>query len=168
MGYEIHLDESNVAIAAEHLDHAYAAMVELNKLDHLKRGGSYTGGEQTGRWFSWMDPNYPETCSTAKEILQMVGFDCVERENGDLYLEYYSSKTGQEELFLYTIAPFVKIDQSYADVSPADGKPMVPFLSWSGEDGEFWMHEFLNGKLYSKHGRRAYGLSQEVDVMVDF
>ena len=47
-------------------------------------------------------------------------------------LGYYNSKTGQEDLFLDRIAPFVQ-EGSYA--------------IWKGEDNSFWKWEFTDGKM---------------------
>ena len=71
MGYYVQIVESNARIPAANLKAAYEKMCALNVThDHAKRGGSYSDGKQTAKWFSWMDANYPETCKDAKEVLE--------------------------------------------------------------------------------------------------
>jgi len=163
MGYEVHLDESNVALKKEHLDAAYQAMCKLNERDDLKRGGGYTGGAKVSSWFSWMDPNFPETCSDAKAVLQMLGFWVSERPNGDLWISGYDSKTGQEELFLQSIAKYVDIVDTYIDRDIVSGNKLEPFMTFTGEDGEQYMYTFKDGKLYSAAGIRKWGTPVQVE-----
>ena len=139
MGYYVSTTNVSFNIPYPNFEAAYKAMCELNTThDHLKRGGSYSGGEQKAKWFSWMDANYPETCKTMQDVLTEVGFDMVfsPRDN-DLISVHYDNKTGQEELFLEALAPFVR-EGSY--------------IEWNGEDGAKWRNEFRDGKMYTKSG----------------
>lgn len=121
MGYYVRIVESTAIVPAENLERVYQIMCELNNHNELKYGGSWSGGSQTKWWFSWMDENYPETCKDAKEIFEMMGFECIVSENGDLHLDYYDQKTGQEDLFLDRIKNYVHGS-----------------ITWVGEDGEMW------------------------------
>lgn len=124
MGYNVSTEEVNFTIPAHNVEAAYKAMCALNTThDSHKSGGSYSGGQKTAKWFAWMDANYPETCKNAKEVLEQVGFGVHEHEDGSLSLEYYDSKTGQEELFI-----------------EAAGKYALPgwSIAWVGEDGHRW------------------------------
>lgn len=122
MGYNIRIVKSTARIAADRLDVVYDQMCALNVTHHnQKRGGSYSGGKQTDAWFSWMDSNYPETCVNAAEIFQQMGFYVQYDVNGDLLLEDFDGKMGQEDLFLSAIRNNVT------------GK-----IRWLGEDGEIW------------------------------
>ena len=128
MGYYVSLDESNAVIPAEKLETAFTRMKALNRThDHAKTGGSWSGGRQTERWFAWMTSDYDKTCKDAAEILGMVGFDCAYGEDGSLRVWGYDSKTGQEDLFIETIADL-----------------FVPgsYMVWRGEDGAQWRWEF--------------------------
>jgi hypothetical protein len=132
MGYYVQIRDANFVIPADKLDAAYAAMCALNTThDAEKSGGSYSGGKQTSKYFAWMDANYPETCPDAKAILEALGFEVETYDNGDLTIDSYDSKAGQENLFIDACFPFV---------DPAS------YISWEGEDGEFWKQTPLGTK----------------------
>jgi hypothetical protein len=134
-------------------------MCDLNKRDDLKHGGSSLGA----KWFSWMPEDIAAECPDAESVLKCLGFSVDVRENGDLWLSGYDSKIGQEELFLQAIAPYVGIVDWYAKRNPATDEPFNPQMEWVGEDGEFWMHIFKNGKLYTAAGEKKYGNELEVE-----
>lgn len=126
MGYYVTIKTSTAVIPAANLDRAYMKMCALNTThDHLKRGGCSVGGVQKAKWFSWMDANYPETCKDAQAVLNALGFDTHYNAQGDLIIDYYDNKSGQEDLFLRAIED---------DVT---GK-----IEWYGEDGETWFTLF--------------------------
>ena len=117
MGYFVEIEGSTAVIPAANLERAYEKMCALNTThDHKKTGGNNHGG----RWFAWMDANYPDTCKDAQDVLEALGF-YTHYENGNLHIDGYDNKTGQEDLFLHSIAD---------DVT---GK-----IEWRGEDGERW------------------------------
>jgi len=127
MGYYVNIIESTARIPAENLARVYEIMCSLNDTcDHLKHGRSFSGGKQTGKWFSWMDANYPKVCKDAQAILEMLGFETEYNKDGDLFLVGYDQKTGQEDLFLEAIENYV-----------------VGEINWVGEDDEQWTTEFL-------------------------
>lgn len=127
MGYNVRVVKSTARIPAANLETAYQVMCALNTThDNQKRGGSWSGGEQTGRWFPWVDENYPETCPDARAVLEQLGFETQYDTNGDLLLTHYDSKTGQEDLFLAAI-------QNLA----------LGRIHWMGEDGETYTTDFL-------------------------
>jgi hypothetical protein len=74
-----------------------------------------------------MDANYPETCKTVKQIMEMVGFECELGSNGDLIINNYDSKTGSEQLFMEMLSKHC-----------AEGSYFV----WRGEEGEMWREEY--------------------------
>jgi len=129
MGYYVSLDEADWLIPTKKIGAAYKAMCDLNSCDQLKSGGSYSGGKQTNKWFSWMDENYPETCTDAEAVLQALGFDTEVTYEG-LRIESYDNKAGDEDRFIAAIAPFSR-----------EGS----FLVWRGEDGHLWRNEVKNG-----------------------
>lgn len=131
MGYNIEIVESTAYIPKANLDIAYRKMCALNTTHHeLKQGWSWGNGKKVSSWFSWMDSNYPETCSDTQAILHQLGFDTTYNIDGDLVIIDYDSKMGQEDLFLDTIShlAFGKID-------------------WIGEDGSTWTTEFLGDSV---------------------
>ena len=142
MGYYVSLEESNVLIKKSDLDAAYVALCKLNDRDDAKRGGSYTGGKQVDRWFSWMDANYPEKLKSTEEIIQALGFETTTSENGDLYIERYDNKTGQEDWFLHAVAKYITAE---------DGAE--PFMDWRGEDGSLYRWTFADGIMYNEEAR---------------
>lgn len=122
MGYNIRIIKSTARIAADRLGAVYDQMCALNVTHHnQKRGGRFAGGKQTDAWFSWMDPNYPDTCANATAIFKQMGFYVRYDNNGDLLLEDFEGSMGQEDLFLGAIRDNVT------------GK-----IRWAGEDGQVW------------------------------
>ena len=126
MGYYVRLEESTAVLPKKHQAEAYRRMCALNDNDDLKQGGSI-GPDGEEKWFSWMDPNYPDTCADAKAILADLGFwfPDLSDKSDDLVFEDYDSKAGQEDLFIFTI-----------------GNLMTGYMVWSGEDGDKWRWEF--------------------------
>jgi len=105
-------------------------MCELNFTvpNSQKRGGSHPGkdkvpeyGPHNCSWFSWIDWNYHDICTSADDILQQLGFYTYISENGNLHIDGYDSKTGQEDLFLEAISTLSK-----------------GYIVWKGEEGEVW------------------------------
>lgn len=142
MGYYVSITECDFCIPKRHHEAAYNAVCKLNDRDDLKQGGSWGGDHDArkprpaglnyhpGKWFSWMDADYPSKCTTLEEVLQMVGFEVALNEKGDIVDLRYDNKTGQEDLFLAALAPFVQADS---------------YITWRGEEGELFRHEF-NGR----------------------
>ena len=129
MGYYVSIESSTFMLEPKHYDDAYKAMCALNLFDEIKRGGSYhkdkdTGVETRNAWFSWMDPNYPETLTTANQIFEELGFEINVSETGT-EIWGYDNKTGQEDLFLEACCPW------------ASGN-----IYWTGEDGDKWMDNY--------------------------
>jgi hypothetical protein len=122
MGYNVEIIKSTAKIPAANLDRAYQKMCALNVTHHKdKRGGSWSAGKRDTAWFSWMDANYPETCKDANAVLEQLGFYTSFNEQGDLLIEGYDSKMGQEDLFLKAIENEVSGE-----------------IEWVGEDHERW------------------------------
>lgn len=152
MGYYVR-GEGEFFLRNNRLDRAYEEMCALNDDDSLKRGGRYNiedAGKPEGlrynpnRWFSWMDYNYPETCSDVFAIMRMLGFTILEKENENGCIKVrvsYDDKTGQEELFTEVLARHCTHGELY----------------WTGEDGEQWREVFSEGKRIVEHARIVYG-----------
>lgn len=127
MGYYVNTEDINIVIPKDLLEPAYKAVLAMNENDDLKRGGSFGPKSERKCWFSWM-PEDLSTLPDLKAVLLDLGFeDTNYNANGDLVLGHYNNKTGQEDLFLHTIAPFVE-EGSYA--------------IWKGEDNAFYKWEF--------------------------
>jgi hypothetical protein len=134
MGYYVSITYSDFRIPAKNIDEAYKRLCDLNQYDDIKRGGMY-GGETDGRnprpegmnyhpgkWFSWMYPDYPDHLTTLSDILQELGFELIFVDNGDIIINGYDNKAGQEDLFLDEISDL------------CDGA-----IHWVGEDGNAWI-----------------------------
>ena len=131
MGYNIRIIKSTARIPAVNLQRAYEKMCALNVTHHHQKcGGTWDGRKRTASWFSWMDENYPETCRDAKAVLEQLGFDCSFDTNGDLLLEHYDNKEGQEKLFMEAIST-----------------ETLGEISWLGEDGETWQTTFRGNSV---------------------
>lgn len=148
MGYYVEVVDSNWVIPKKNLDDAYKSMCDLNWRNDLKSGGRYPADEslddsqpRPDKWFSWMEWNYHETCKDAKEVLDHVGFDTFYTDKGDLAIVYYDNKTGAEELFLATIAPYSE-----------DGSCIV----WRGEDGSVWRNIVRDGIMIYENGQLTF------------
>lgn len=146
MGYYVEILESTFCIPAENLYAAYEAMCQLNFTtpNNHKRGGSYPGKDKAPNlgphehcWFSWMDWNYHETCADAQAILEALGFETSYSSDGDLTIDYFNSKAGQEDLFLDSISPLSR-----------------GYIVWKGEEGEVW-GETYGGEIVIRKGREC-------------
>lgn len=127
MGYYVRIVHSDARIPAANLRRAYDKMCALDVThDDKKRGGSWERGKQISKWFSWMDADYTTKCKDARDILEMLGFECSYDTNGDLLIENYDSKTGQEDLFMEAIRT-----------------ETCGTIDWVGEEGDRWTTEFL-------------------------
>lgn len=150
MGYNVDTTDVNFIILQENLYDAYRAMCDLNKDDSQKMGGSLGQHKNTediansnsvstnpNKWFSWMSWNYDEICEDSFEIFSELGFEVDEDCNGDLLLVGYRGKSGQVDVFLDAVAPYVE-PGSYID--------------WMGEDGYLFRNEFDGKKMEVKEG----------------
>jgi hypothetical protein len=133
MGYYVNLTDSNFGIPET--KEVLGTLIEADLLFHnLKTGGSSSGE----KWFSWVSQNY------ATEIKSVDDFFCgqlgftTKIEDGKVWLTGYDSKTGQEDLFIALVAPYVE-----------EGS----FLAWEGEDGGFWEDVKIGDKLQTRQGK---------------
>lgn len=140
MGYHVQVTSGNIVINKDKLEAAYLAMCALNEThDSEKRGGSFTNGKQDKKWFSWMSADFPKTCADAQAVLMEVGFETHYDVDGNLVIDCYDSKTGQEQLFLEAIAPFAK-----------------GHLIFLGEDGCQYKLAIVNDKLVHQEGKVVF------------
>lgn len=140
MGYYVRIEKSNARIPAANVKVAYETMCALNHDPTIKKnGGSWSGGKKVEEHFSWMSPNYDQELSTAREILEELGFECTQLENGDLLILRYDNKTGQEDDFFEAISRY------------CEGE-----IEWVGEDGARWKWILGGPKLKLKRGKITY------------
>jgi hypothetical protein len=153
MGYNVDLVDSDFTIP-ESKEVLEALRAMPTKYHSLMRGGSSSGE----KWFSWMNNKEIENATTAQEIFEGLGFECSTEywRGGDelttaFKLVGYSSKTGQEDLFLAVVAPFV-----------AEGS----YTEWQGEDGERWRYTQDDGKLCVQSSSISWNYPEEFKVAV--
>lgn len=146
MGYYVDITNSTAVLPSQNKDEAYKIMCELNNRNDLKTGGHYPRPENLPEnvpneyvWFSWMDWNYPETCKNAQEILEQLGFECEENDEGDIEIYGYSSKSGAEGDFLKSI-----------------GHLLTGEIEWQGECGAMWKLQFGPDGMTEKQGKVVY------------
>ena len=149
MGYYVTLTDSTFVIPET--PEVLAAIHEMDtQFDAIKRGGSFGPDGMTEKWFSWM-PKDLTKFETVREVFEALGFECYDSMNGTdgIYLQSYDSKTGQEDLFLAVVAPFVE-DGSYTE--------------WRGEDGAMYRFTVVNGKLRSQSARIEWTESEPLAI----
>lgn len=131
-------------------------MCELNKDDSKKLDGTFGNVENTeditdsnsvsknpNKWFFHTPWNYDELYKNATEIFSALGFNVAKSTKG-LNLIGYNGESGQEDVFLEAVAPYVK-DGSY--------------INWIGEDGELYRHEFDGEKMEFKKGTVTWDIA---------
>lgn len=150
MGYYVNIEEANFRLPHEKLKEAHEALIALDITHHdEKRGGSWSGGKQTEKWFSWMPMDYATSLESAQQILEKLGFEIELDDEGNLMITNYDSKRGQEELFLSALAPFVN-EGSY--------------INWIGEDHQRWQNYFDGKKMIVKDGYVIYAEVQHEEA----
>ena len=143
MGYYATLDYSSVKIPLSAEKDALEAVYRLDTAaHHLKQGGSYGGGRDGAKWFSWM-PEDLRTLTTLEDLLQTLGFRTHESD-GAIHVDGYDSKVGQEDLFFFALAPFIEPNHSKDFLAMAN-EPAS--MEWTGEDGSKWKWTFQDGGM---------------------
>ena len=152
MGYYVTLEDSNLIIPSANLASAYDALCALNNDNTLKSGwrgdwrnNEHNDGPDPRVWFSWMEWNYPEVYDTAEGILDALGFEMGTLPDGSLEFYSYDNKTGNEDVFLAALAPYV--------VSGDDREPQAV---WRGEDGLVWRQIVIDGAMVVQSGRLTF------------
>ena len=118
------------------------------KFDAIKCGGSYGPESKTEKCFSRMPKNLSDF-TTVRDVFKALGFDVSDADNGGFYLQGYNNKTGQENLFLAVVAPFVE-DGSYTE--------------WLGEDGERYRFVVVNGRLHTQSAFVTWGTPERIYI----
>ena len=146
MGYYVNGDGA-LRIKKENLIKAHEALMTLQDAPDKAKSGGSSGGDKAPRfWYSWM-PEDLRTLTDTKAVFAELGFEVREEvPTGDLIISNYDNKTGQEDVFFATAAPFIE-----------DGE-----YEWVGEDGTFWLWKFEDGRMFIRYGRREYGEREEI------
>jgi hypothetical protein len=146
MGYYTQITDADFLIPKANEAKALAALKALNgpEYNSQKQGGSFDASGKSEAWYSWMDVDYDQKVSSCAEVFAMLGFE-VEEDADGLRLTGYDNKTGQEDLFLNAVAPYV-----------AAGS----FLAWRGEDGTLYRFEFDGTKMIEMEARVSWVTSR--------
>lgn len=149
MGYYVEIKHSDVVLPTEIQDEVLTRWKKLNgpQYNHVKRGGSWSGGKQTDYWYSWMAPDYDKTVQSVAEVLDMMGFEFQQNEKGDILVKGYDNKTGQEDFFFEQIGDLIEEGQ---------------MIQWSGEDGASWAWYFDGAHMNNLNVSQAISLQKAV------
>ena len=144
MGYYVSLRTAHFEVPET--ETVLSALKELDKHDDLKHGGSFGPNGKTESWFSWMPKDWATTCTTVREVFELLGFGTtlVEKPYGvAVSLDVYESKTGQEDLFCSTVAPFMEKGS---------------YIEWIGEDfaEEVWVVQDGEMKVLVREGNEKW------------
>lgn len=141
MGYYVSITGADFRVPAENIDAAFEAVKMLNARHDLKNGRRWPANSvkpadslslgDPNIWFAWMDWDYDVSLDSLAAVLDELGFEIEQAEDG-LYLTGYDNKIGNEDEFLKVLAPYAR-EGSY--------------LNWLGEDGAMYRHEVRDGSL---------------------
>ena len=148
MGYYV-TGNGALRIKSENLGKSYEALMALQDAPpKAKRGGSSGGDKAPRYWYSWMSEDL-RTLADTKAVFAELGFETrIEEPTGDLIISCYDNKSGQEDVFFAAAAPFIEDDE----------------YEWTGEDSDFWLWKFEDGRMFVRYGRREYGESEEITL----
>jgi hypothetical protein len=146
MGYYVNIEDCDFVIEKNQLEPAYNALVNLNtnvQLDALKHHSNVPGR----RYFAWMDADFHLNLKSVAEILENLGFDVTTGDDESIIDLSYNNKSGDEEIFLAALAPYVK-DSSY--------------IVFCGEDYERCRYSFKNGKMFLHNAKVVYSAKGKI------
>lgn len=151
MGYHVTLTDSDVVLPKENHQEILSRWHEMNdkRHDSVKSGGSYSGGRTMSKNYSWMPTDYEKTTHTPQQVLEHLGFDFSENTKGDIVIQGYESKTGQEDLFFKEIGNLVT----------AGG-----VMKWEGEDDASYAWFFDGKKMQEVNAQTADTLKKELQA----
>lgn len=142
MGYSAEIGDVDFVIPFENLTEAHRAMCAINEPNKVANAEKkLKGGWFSPAHFAWMDEDYDEKLTNAKEILDELGFATKYDFDGLRILSYEAEKIGDEDEFLEAIAKLVKEDS---------------YIEWIGEDGERWLLEFNGEEMRRKNAKISY------------
>ena len=141
MGYCVDISIGGIDFPKDKVPAVLAAINALFSPENMKRasGGSWMGGKQTSRHFSWVSGPGPEGFTTLVDALEAWRYDAHEDPNGDVHLNYFrGEKWGDDEVLYEALAPFVEEGAT---------------IECRGEDGCQWRYLFEGGKVKDQTAR---------------
>jgi hypothetical protein len=149
MGYYVELEEADFKIPET--PEVLAALKAMPaKYKEVQRGGSFGGGGTQEKWFSWIDDKTILDSPTVSHIFEALGFE-TDTIDGFVHLNGYSSKVGQEDLFLATVSPFM-----------AEGS----YTEWKGEDDARYKYIVKDGALWAAEGKATPRWNKAKPLMI--
>ena len=137
MGYYVETRESTAYVPMDKVALACDLGLKLmGQVNEKGRGGSFGGGKKIEVWFSWVDTASAisklekRTPEGLAEFFAEWSFDDADVQEDGVHLNWYNSKTGQEEEMLTALAP-----------------ALTGELIWQGEEGEIWRQKFEQGTV---------------------
>ena len=141
-------------IPAENTQEAFQALCNLNTKDELKSGCIFSSqklikpenstslAEDPSVRFINMPWNYDEVCETVEEILELLNFSVEKDLEGDVHILFFESdRGGDEEVFVESLAPYVKSGS---------------FIEWQANSGEMWRNDFVQKKMITSTGEVSW------------
>jgi hypothetical protein len=139
MGYYINQEECNFTILKENFSPCLDAIKGLMSQTNKMPGGSWSGGVQTDRWFSWVNTERVLSAETLVDALYAWRWDASLDSNGNIEGIYFlGEKAGSDDDLMEVIAPFVKCGS---------------YIQMRGEEGEIWRWFFKGGKMYQQEAK---------------
>jgi hypothetical protein len=133
MGYCVTVIECKFSILSSNFDAALSAIKSLMSNEDKMSGGSFSGGKQIERWFSWVATEEVIHAKTLMEALWAWRWEPALDEAGNIeYLYFQGEKWGDDDKLFRAIAPFVKCGS---------------YVAFRGEDGLMWRFLFEGGKI---------------------
>jgi hypothetical protein len=133
MGYYINQEEAQFVILKENFSRCLDAIKGLMRQTDKMTGGSWSGGVQTDRWFSWVNTDSVLSAQTLVDALAAWRWDAKLDNDGNIYhIFFLGEKAGSDDNLMEVIAPFVKCGS---------------YIQMRGEEGEIWRYFFKGGKL---------------------
>ncbi len=141
MGYCVDISIGGMDFPKDKVPAVLAAINALHLPENMKgSGGSWSGGKQTSRCYSWTSNPGPGGFKTLTDAFHAWRYDAHEDPEGNVHLDYFSGeKWGDDEVLYGAIAPFV----------PEDG-----YIECRGEDGHQWRYLF-DGKGYKEQSAKV-------------
>lgn len=139
MGYYINQEAADFTIPKENFSRCLEAIKDLMSQTNKMNGGSWFGGVQTDRWFSWVNTDSVLSAQTLVDALDAWRWEASLDEDGNIDDIYFrGEKYGSDNDLMDAIAPFVKCGS---------------YIQMRGEEGEIWRWTFKSGKMIEKSAK---------------
>jgi len=138
MGYCMSMRAAKFHVSEALKAKALEAIKGTMKDESNMRGGSWTGGKQTERWYSWVSTKAVLAALTFEDAMREWGYPVSSNgmNNDDVDdISFEGEKIGQEDFLFRAIAPYV-----------TDGS----YIEMQGEDGALWRWLWARGEFHEQ------------------